>query len=471
MTGFSMSQAAACLDSAGHLVGSPHIIGTPALDTIHSACIDSRLAVTGSLFVALPGERVDGHAFVDDAVTRGAVAAIVHSDQLESVSEAVYGSVLLLPVDDTLAALQALATWWRAQFPELLRIGITGSNGKTTTKDLVASILSQTAPTISSRGNYNSDIGMPVELLRIREKHRFGVFEAGMNRPGEIGELAQLLEPNVGVITNVGSAHVGMVGSRRRIAEEKKAIFSCFDGSQTAVVPASGEFSRFLAEGVNGKVVKHSAAAAGAIRIGETTVEGTTIGLKEGAIHLNLPGSHMVHNAIAAITVARLLEVPFESIRAGIEAAKPAFGRSEIVRGRVTVIQDCYNANPESMGSALAMLRDISGDSRAVAILGAMKELGQESTALHRTLYRQASDAGLDEVWFVGAEFQEADLDDRAGIRWFADDDWEGLERAVRGVEDGATVLVKGSRLLELERLTPVLQGAGPGQVGSSSHG
>lgn len=457
MTGIPLARVETWLQEAGLLRGAPQRFGTPVADSVHLGCVDSRLAVPGSLFVALPGERTDGHRFVDDAVSRGAVAAFVHEDRLPQVRNTLFGSAIVYPVSDTLAALHRTALRWREQFPDLVRIGITGSNGKTTTKDMLASILAQVAPTVFTHGNYNSDIGLPIELLRIREQHRYGVFEMGMNRVGEIAELAGLVEPDLALITNVGSAHIGMVGSRRHIAEEKKSIFSRFDGDQTAVVPSSGEFSRLLSKDVNGRVLRHGRSGAGLREVGPSEPEGTTLVLTEGALRLPLPGAHMVANAIAAITVARALEIGFPAIRAGLEAVRSSFGRAQVLRGRVTVIQDCYNANPESVGAALRLLVEMPADGKRVAILGAMKELGENAPAMHRAVAEQALAGAADEVWFVGDEFREVSLPEDAHARWFGDEEWRDVERAVNAVQDGDVVLLKGSRALELERLTPRL--------------
>lgn len=457
MSGLSLTRAIEWLTEAELLEGQPREIGTPVDDVIESACVDSRLATVRSLFVALPGERTDGHLYVDDAVNRGAVAAIVQADRLNEVVERVYGSVRLFPVGDPLAALQLLARRWRECFPDLTRVCITGSNGKTTTKELIAAILSAAASTVSSRGNYNSDIGMPVELLRIRGSHVYGVFEAGMNRPGEIAELVAMLQPDISVITNIGTAHIGMVGSRDRIAQEKKAVFSSFSGDQTAIVPSAGDYVEFLSDGVSGRVVHHGAKAAGVVRVGAVSLSGTKLGLVEGEIELALPGEHMVENALAAITVARVLDIPFDAIRAGVESVRPTFARSEIVEGRATVIQDCYNANPESMESAIALLGHQVGETPSVAILGAMKELGDDSEELHRSVFTRALESGVDEIWLVGAEFEFARAAG-ATVRWFADDQWDELYALAAGIPAGTTVLLKGSRLMELERLTPVIQ-------------
>lgn len=473
MSGILFDTIVEWLTEDGHLVDRIAVVGAPTTREIGGACVDSRLARPGCLFVALPGERTDGHEFVDHAVQGGATCALVAADRLASVRRSVYGSVRLLPVDDTLAALQSLALRWRRRFSGLRRIGITGSNGKTTTKELLASILGGVAPTIYSHGNYNSDIGLPMELLRIRDEHRYGVFEMGMNRVGEIGLLAELVEPEIALITNIGRAHIGMVGSKDAIAREKRAIFSFFDGRQTAVVPASDRYADYLADGVNGRVVRSSMETAGVERVVPLGIDGSRLECPEGPIGLRMPGAHMVANALAVMTVARLLDLPFAAIRDGIERVEPVFGRAEVLRGDVTVIQDCYNANPESMRSALEVLAQSATEGRRIAILGAMKELGDDSVASHREVLDFARTQSVDGVWLVGDEFADAVADEPGGVeagrtgaagpavRVFRYDQWEGLVEAAGSLSSGDTVLLKGSRALALERLTPVVMQRG----------
>ena len=471
MIGIELRLIESWLQSADLLHARPQVLGTPVSDAVGSACVDSRLTKPGCLFVALPGERSDGHSFVDDAVGRGAVAAFVRVDRLAEVQSSVFGSATLYPVDDTLKALQEIARRWREMHPDLVRVGITGSNGKTTTKELVSAMLSRSGPTVYSHGNYNSDIGLPVELLRIRSEHRFGVFELGMNRSGEIGELANLVVPDVALITNVGSAHVGMLGSRRRIAEEKKEIFSRFSGDQTAIVPPSGEFSRYLASGVAGTVLRYSRSTAGVVRIENRNLRGAILHLREGPVQLRLPGDHMIANALAALSVARVLGIPFDAMRSGIESVEPMFGRTQVFQERVTVVQDCYNANPESMATALSMLSEVPTVGRRIAILGAMKELGDESAAAHRSVVQRALSTGVDEVWLVGDEFVDAAGPSAEHVRSFRYDEWEDLEHDATEIADGDAVLLKGSRLLELERLTPVIQTGTRAAVGGLARG
>ncbi len=474
MSGILFDTIVEWLTQDGHLVDRIAAIGAPTAREIGGACVDSRLARPGCLFVALPGERTDGHEYVDHAVQGGASCALVAADRLPSVRRSVFGSVRLLPVDDTLAALQSLALRWRRRFSGLQRIGITGSNGKTTTKELLASILGGVAPTIHTHGNYNSDIGLPVELLRIRDEHRYGVFEMGMNRVGEIGLLAELVEPDIALVTNIGRAHIGMVGSQDAIAREKRAIFSFFDGRQTAVVPAADPYADYLAAGVDGRVVRSSMETAAVESIVPLGIDGSRLECPEGPIVLRLPGAHMVSNALAVMTVARLLDVPFAAIRDGIERVGPVFGRAEVLRGELTVIQDCYNANPESMRSALEMLGQSGTRGGRIAILGAMKELGDDTEASHREVVDFALAQPIDELWLVGDEFADAvgGQSDRIGaaarsqdrgvsLRLFRYDEWETLVEAAGELSSGDTVLLKGSRALALERLTPVLMQRG----------
>ncbi len=458
MSGVPIDTIGGWLAADGHLVDRVAVIGAPLAREVTGACVDSRLVRPGDLFVALPGERTDGHEFVDHAVQSGAVCALVAADRLAVLRPKVYGSVRLFPVDDTLAALQSLSLRWRRGFSELTRIGITGSNGKTTTKEMIAAILSLVAPTVSSRGNYNSDIGLPIELLRIRSHHRYGVFEMGMNRPGEIGLLAGLVEPDIGLVTNVGRAHVGMVGSEDDVAREKRAVFSRFTGEQTAVVPAGDRYADVLARDVNGHVVRYDMQTAGISRVESRGIDGSRLHCAEGTIDLKLPGGPMVTNAIAAMTIVRRLGAPFECIRDGLEQLTPVFGRLEIFRGEVTLIRDCYNANPESMRPALDLLASSPVRGRRVAVLGAMKELGDHSEEAHRELVRYTRELELDVVWLVGDEFAGVEERGIAGeTRVFGYDQWQDLVSAAGQLQVGDIILLKGSRALALERLTPVV--------------
>ena len=458
MNGIPFDTIVRWLTEDGHLVDRVVVIGAPLSPAVSGACVDSRLVRAGDLFVALPGERTDGHDYVDHAIQSGASCALVRGDRLAQIRSRVYGSARLLPVDDTLVALQSLALRWRRQFTDLVRLGVTGSNGKTTTKEMISSVLQLVSPTVASRGNYNSDIGLPVELLRIREPHRYGVFELGMNRPGEISLLAGLLEPDLAIITNIGLAHVGMVGSQERIALEKRAIFSCFTGGQAAIIPADDQYADLLASGVNGTVIRFDRKSAGVRSVEFAGIDGSRLVCDGGVIRLQVPGKPMVTNALAAMTALKQLGISFAFIRDGLEQVRPVFGRSEIVRGALTVIRDCYNANPDSMYPALDLLSGSPASGRRVAILGAMKELGEAAAQAHRDVYDYAMSLPLDAVWFYGDEFVApvtGGASDRARV--FRYDEWDRLVERSSTLRAGDLVLLKGSRSVELERLTPVI--------------
>ncbi|MFW5689501.1 MAG: UDP-N-acetylmuramoyl-tripeptide--D-alanyl-D-alanine ligase, partial [Spirochaetota bacterium] len=426
---------------------------------------DTRDPLEGVLFVALRGARFDAHDFLREAVEKGAAGLLVSEAGFRAAGgrDAVGAEVDVVLAKDTLPALGALARHHRRRLGTPV-IALTGSNGKTTTKELLASVFSRVAPTAYSHGNYNSDIGLPMELLRIRTEHRYGIFEMGMNRPGEMRLLAELVEPDVGLITNIGTAHIGMVGSQEAIAREQRQIFAFFTGRQIALIPAGDRYADYLAEGVQGQVVRYSMESAGVSSVESLGIDGSTLVCDEGPIHLRLPGAQMVANAIAVLTAARLLDVPFADIREGVERVEPVFGRSEVIRGEVTIIQDCYNANPESMRAALELLASTTTQGKRVAVLGAMKELGDLTSEAHQEMIAFASGLGLDEVILVGDEFVRA-LDEHRGRRTATStsvaahgyDEWTSVVKRTDALGPGDTVLLKGSRALALERLTPVL--------------
>ena len=441
------------------LIGEVATIGAPPAGPIGRVCLDSRLAQPGSLFVALVGDRVDGHRFVDEANRNGAVAALVSHERIGDLRRRLPGSITLIPVTDQLVALQYLATRWRSGFSELLRVGVTGSNGKTTTKEMISAILSHMGPTVRSAGNFNSEIGLPMEILKIRAAHVYGVFEMGINRVGEMEILASMVEPNVGLITNIGTAHLGMFGSRSELIREKGRIFSRFGAEDVAVLPDDDEIVASLSDSVPGRVVRYTAKTAGIDDVTYLGLEGSLLRLSGGEVRLNVPGRRMVENATAALTVCRLLGADDHEIADGLDAFRSISGRAELIEGPVTIIQDAYNANPESVRASLDLLSEVQGG-RRIAVIGAMKELGELAPDAHREIYRYARSLGIDQVWFVGDEFAAVIPEPPSGFRVFADNRWSELENAARGFRDGDTVLLKGSRAVALERLLPVIEGS-----------
>ena len=427
----------------------------PAADAgFSSVGIDSRSLAPGALFAALSGEHTDGHRFIADAFSRGAAGALVERGKAADFAELARShGAALLPVENTLAGLQQLAAAYLDRFPGLLRIGITGSSGKTTTKEIALAICRAEKESIANAGNLNSETGLPLSVFEVRSHHHIGIFEAGMNRPGEIGELARVLRPHIALITNIGSAHIGRFGSRTAIAHEKKALFSAFTGSETALIPRADEFSAFLAQDLRGAASFFGVEdERGARPLG---LYGWEIDWEGVPARFALPGRHNLENALAAAAIARAAGVSPAAIRAGFEAALPLFGRGEIFeRDGVTVLRDCYNANPESAAAAIAFCDELDWPGKRVYVLGAMLELGGEAEAAHRALGLALAASKADAVFLYGEEAASAAENARStGKPVFSTGDMDELRAELaRALVPGSLALLKGSRGCALER-------------------
>jgi UDP-N-acetylmuramoyl-tripeptide--D-alanyl-D-alanine ligase len=443
---------------------------------IHSVVADSRSVRPGSLFVALGGERSDGHDYLASARESGASCFLVRADRSASVPAALSGAdggAAVLFVDDTLKALQSLALIHRRRHAGLLRIGITGSSGKTTTKECVASILGRGKSLVMNPGNLNSDIGLPLSMFLIAPGHEIGVFEMGMNRPGEIGELARIFEPDIALICNVGTAHIGILGSRDAIAKEKKDIFSFFSGAQRGFVWEDDDYRFFLNRDVAGRVEDFGERSTpGFVSARSAGLAGHEIEWKDRIIRFPLPGKHNLLDALAAISVALAAGATDDDIVAGLEAVRPLFGRSEILRGEITLVRDCYNSNPDSAEAVLDFCDSVETVSRKIYVLGSMLELGPESGRAHEHLGARAGMSKAAMLFFFGADTEAAAAAAREsgfpGILWQGSDIVE-LKAAIRScVCPGDTVLLKGSRGIALERIVECLPGFAPGEAAVS---
>jgi UDP-N-acetylmuramoyl-tripeptide--D-alanyl-D-alanine ligase len=454
--------------AGGRLLPATAVLrGTGAVTGISSVVVDSRQAKPGCLFVALRGERTDGHQYLAQAAEAGAACLLVSETEAARREEelarlAARAGSRAVAVADTLAALQDLARFHMRRLPPITRIGVTGSNGKTTTKELIGAILARAAATAVNEGNLNSEIGLPLACFAVAAGHRFAVFEMGMNRPGEMDILADIVRPDLALVTNVGTAHIGLLGSRGAIAREKAKIFSRFDGRQTGFLNEDEPFFAQLAEGAKGRIVRFGPHSTKGFEGSESLgLDGTLIRWEGSRIRFPLFGPYNLANALGAISVARELAIAPAAIREGLESVVPLFGRSQIVRGRVTVLVDCYNANPDSMASAIDFVDGLPWGGRKLAVLGAMRELGAEAEQAHGAVVRRAAGAGFDAVFLLGEEMEEAARQLAAErVRWFADAESLGRALAV-GVRDGDLVLVKGSRGVELERVLPRITAAG----------
>ncbi|MDR0568133.1 MAG: UDP-N-acetylmuramoyl-tripeptide--D-alanyl-D-alanine ligase [Spirochaetaceae bacterium] len=375
-----------------------------------SVSVDSRTVEPGGLFVALPGSVQDGHKFVRKAFENGASAALVARSRWENPDfglekTAKTHNAAVIVTDNTLRALQSAGAYHLKRFPGLLKIGVTGSSGKTTVKTLAGAMLNREQNAFISPGNLNSETGAPLSAFMVGPQHTAGIFELGTNRQGEIEEIAKMLKPHIALITNIGSAHIGFFGSKQKIAEEKKAIFSQFTGAETALIPEDEPFRDFLAEGVRGNAVFYGPSMPELGPITDRGIEGWEIVWDNAPALFPLPGRHNLRNALSAAAIAKAAGASPQAIREGLADAPSLFGRTEILRGPLTLIRDCYNANPESTAAAIAMCDALPVSGRRIYVIGSMLELGGADAHAHAVLGRTLAESKADLVCLFGEEF------------------------------------------------------------------
>ncbi|MCL2229936.1 MAG: UDP-N-acetylmuramoyl-tripeptide--D-alanyl-D-alanine ligase [Treponema sp.] len=431
-----------------------------------SVAIDSRNVKEGALFFALSGNNCDGHSFVKSAFSSGASAAVVCESALESfnlIEIAKEAGKDLIVVPNTLKGLQDSARVYLEKFPHLLKIGITGSSGKTTTKEITAAIISAERNTIMNKGNLNSETGLPLSVFEVRGDHEAGVFELGMNRHGEISEIADVLKPNIALVTNIGSAHIEFFGSKEKIVDEKKCIFNFLQNDDTAIVPDNDMFKERLTSGVNAKIKyfgeKCFEELEGTKSLG---LEGTEITWAGEKIKFALPGKHNLEDAFAAIAIAKEVCVGNKAIKQGLESVKPLFGRLEILKGRTTVIRDCYNANPESTEKSIEFCDSVDWPGRKAYVIADMLELGESSMHEHQKLGKLLAASMAEKVFLFGTEvIASTEILKKNGRNFFHTNRISDLSAELdKYVKSGDLVLLKGSRGCALERLTEMLTGA-----------
>ncbi len=455
------AEALAAIHEAG--IAEARLEGLPGAG-FSWAAVDSREADSTSLFVALAGAKADGHDYLRQALDSGAPCLIASEARwpeaektIASLLEAKAAAVLVVP--DCLRALQAIAKARRERVPSLRRIGVTGSSGKTTTKEIAASIFAQGQVVAMNAGNLNSDIGLSQSMFGIDEDAKIGIFEMGMNRRGEMEELAGILEPDIALVTNVGTAHIGILGSRAAIAKEKKDIFSRFDGRQVGYVGEDDDFNAYLKEGVRGEVRDFGPLTTKGFRgAKDLGLDGYAVDWEGLQVRFPLIGRHNLANAIAAMALAECVGTPPREVAAGLEAVRPLFGRSEILRGEVTVIRDCYNANPDSAEAAIEFCDSLVWKGRRAYVIGSMLELGAESDAEHRAIGELGGVSKANALFFFGEETRPAFESARAagftGLLLF-ETDFDRLRAMLQAwLRKGDLVLLKGSRGVALERLT-----------------
>ena len=437
-----------------------------------SVSIDSRGVQEGALFVALAGTANDGHRFVEDAFKAGVCAALVEKAKLGQFNLLAIAQKMgkeLFAADNTLHGFQEAARLYVEGFPNLIKIAITGSSGKTTTKEICAAIIGNEKVIVINQGNLNSETGLPLSVFQIRPHHQVGIFEMGMNRVGEIAELACALKPNIGAITNINFAHIGNIGSIEGIVEQKKQIFSSFTGKEIALIPEDEKYRNELACGVNGQVRFYGTKSFKELGdIHSLGLDGSQIVWAGERVNFPLPGKHNIANALAAIAIAKEIPCSDNAIRRGLESVRPLFGRSQILRGRVTVICDCYNANPQSLGEAVEFCDSLDWAGRKIYITGDMLELGSVSAAAHEQAGQLLAASGASMVFLFGKEMvgavpvlekagwvnREGALSETLPRGFYHTANMDELSRYVNlHIKDGDLVLLKGSRGCALERL------------------
>ncbi|HHX87154.1 MAG TPA: UDP-N-acetylmuramoyl-tripeptide--D-alanyl-D-alanine ligase [Firmicutes bacterium] len=430
--------------------------GDPGI-TVAGFSIDTRQLKPGQFFIPLAGEREDGHRYVLDALRKGASGSFYSLLPLPAFPA---GS-LIVQVGDTLTALQQLASAYRRRFT-LPVIAVTGSSGKTTTKDLISSVLSGSQKVLKTAGNLNNEIGLPLTLLSLTGRHQAAVVEMGMSAPGEITALARVARPQVGVITNVGPAHLEQLGSLEGVARAKQELLNFMGGQGVAVLNGDDPLVREMGQNFPGKVYYYGFKTGDYRAAGwSASGEGSKFQVcfpdgQDYPFELSVPGKHMVENALAAIAVGSLFNLsPFQIAR-GLASCRFAGGRLQIRRaGKVTLIDDSYNANPASMKASLQVLRQLGG-SKTVAVLGDMLELGPTAPQAHREIGRYAAISGVAYVVTVGQLAGQIAAGAReGGVEAYACRDHSQALQVIYGLplQEGWHILVKGSRGMKMEHI------------------
>ncbi|MEW6415341.1 MAG: UDP-N-acetylmuramoyl-tripeptide--D-alanyl-D-alanine ligase [Pseudomonadota bacterium] len=432
---------------------------------------DSRILQPGDLFIALRGAKFDGGAFAAEALRRGAAGVVLDAAQAPDVAPAIR-------VDDTRLALGRLAAAWRARFA-IPVVAVTGSNGKTTVKEMLAAILQaeagQAEAVLATEGNLNNDIGVPLMLLRLRPHHQYAVLEMGMNHAGEIDYLTRLAHPDIALVNNALTAHIGNLGSVEAIARAKGEIFNGLSDAGIAIFNADDAHAWLWREAnARRSVVDFGLRAPAAVRGHfRPTPYGAVLGIQLPnatlEVELQVPGEHNVMNALAAAAAAFALDISHRSIVAGLAAYSGIKGRLQKKTGLhgATFIDDTYNANPDSVKAALAVLARQPG--RKILVLGDMGELGADAAAMHAQIGLAAKDAGVDRLLALGDLTQETVGAFGPGAMHF-----ERIEELLAELENAldpdTTVLVKGSRFMQMERVVKSFTDSAGDAAGQPGH-
>ena len=435
---------------------------------------DSRTVAEGELFVALKGPRFDGHHYALKALAKKAGGVLIEEDQVGDIRWNGYRSRAVIAVKDTLSALGDMARDWRRKYGTPV-VALTGSNGKTTTKEMIAACLGTTFPILKTEGNLNNLIGVPLTLLTLTEKERVVILEMGMNVPGEIRRLAEMAEPDVGLITNIQKVHLEGMGSLERLKEEKGELFRKMRRDGTILVNQDDPRVIELARDYPGQKITFGIEHPAEVMAKEIRLRGAegtsfTLILEEEVmeIHLRLLGRQFVPNALCAMAIACLFGVEVKQAKEAIESLQPFPMRMEVVslKGGKTLINDAYNANPYSMELALETLAEVKGKGRAIAVLGDMLELGSFTREVHEQLGEKVSELSIDFLLALG---EEAPIVVESAIRHgfpmerakVMESYSEAVFQLRQMIQSGDWILVKGSRRMGMERIAESLTEGG----------
>ena len=437
--------------------------------TFSGISIDSRSISVDDLFVAIRGNIYDGFSFAGDVIKQGIRGLLINKDKANSLPYEKWRKkrVVCIAVKDTIKALGDLARFNRKRV-DLSVVAITGSNGKTTTKDMTAAVVARKFCTLSTEGNLNNEIGLPLTLLRLCRSHEWAVLELGMNSPGEIGMLAGICLPDIGIITNISHAHLEGLGSIEGIMHAKGELLEKIKSDGTAVLNADDRRVVDLANKTSRNVLFYGLSNSAAIRA-ESVIDkergvSFTLVLPSEAVSINLGvfGNFMVSNALAAAAVGYLLGQSALEIKAGLEDFKPAYGRMNILMiSRAHIIDDTYNANPDSMKAAIMTLKTLKGENRGAIIAGDMLELGEYTESMHKEIGLLSAKSDIAKLYITG-KFAESvaagarEEDDSLDI--FTGTREEILEDLTDWLMPGDWVLIKGSRTMGMEKIVEGLR-------------
>lgn len=439
------------------------ISGAP-VNTFYGISTDSRLISKGNLFVALKGENFDGHDFTQTALKQGAAGILAHDE--EKINQ-IQGDkkFAVIKVADTLTALGDLAHEWRKRF-SIPVIGLTGSSGKTTTKEMIAAIMSRKKNILRTEGNLNNLIGLPQTIFRLASQHELVILEMGTNTRGEIKRLTQIAEPNIGLITNIGPAHLAGFGSIEVVREEKTDLLFNMPSSGVAVINLDDEAIATASEKWNGGKVTFSMSPNADITVNEIEKNGAkgmrfnlVIGGNTQKVEMKIAGLHHVYNAMAAAATAVAAGMDFQTVAEGLAAFRPFSGRMEMIKLRngAFLLDDSYNANPASVREALMTLKDLKAGHNGYVFLGDMLELGDQADEMHRKIGMLIATIGINALFLQG-EFSRVTSGGamEGGLSpeniFFLSGDENGSAYLKAHLKKGDWILVKGSRRMKMEK-------------------